>query len=75
MDAYNSGTTNGTVVGTWACNGGENQRWTVRGDGTIRGVRSGLCLDVNTATLKAQLWACWGGENQTWQIQNTHRSR
>ncbi|MEH0532706.1 RICIN domain-containing protein [Streptomyces stelliscabiei] len=76
LDAYNSGTTNGTVVGTWACNGGDNQRWTVGGDGTVRSARSGLCLDVNTATLKAQLWACWGGDNQTWQIQkNTDMRR
>jgi hypothetical protein len=42
----------------------------VGADGTIRSVHSGLCLDGNTATFKAQLWACWGSDNQRWQIQN-----
>ncbi|PMR61906.1 glycosyl hydrolase [Verrucosispora sp. ts21] len=70
LDAYNRGTTNGTVVGTYVCNGGDNQRWTIGGDGSIRSALSGLCLDVNTSTLKVQLWACWGGDNQKWQTEN-----
>lgn len=68
LDAYNAGTANGAVVGTYACNGGANQRWTIGADGTIRGAQSGLCLDVNTGTLKVQLWTCWGGDNQKWQV-------
>ena len=47
-----------------------NQQWTFEGNGTIRGVRSGLCLDVdrnltanNTAVL---LWTCTGSANQVW---------
>nr|WP_246247668.1 RICIN domain-containing protein [Cellulomonas septica] len=55
-----AGDTAGTRVQLWDCNGGTNQQWTSQADGTIRGVRSGLCLDVdrnltanNTAVL---LW-------------------
>ncbi|MFE9399096.1 RICIN domain-containing protein [Streptomyces flavidovirens] len=33
----------------------------------MRGVQSGLCLDVSQSTSKAQLWSCWGGSNQKWQ--------
>ena len=31
------------------CNGGGGQQWRVNSDGTITGVGSGLCLDVNGA--------------------------
>lgn len=68
LDAYNQGTTNNTVVGTYPCNGGANQRWTFESDGTIRGVQSGLCLDVNLSTNRVQLYSCWGGDNQRWQV-------
>ncbi|WP_020521587.1 ricin-type beta-trefoil lectin domain protein [Catelliglobosispora koreensis] len=67
LDAYGQGTSNGTVVGTYDCNGGANQRWAFNSDGTIRGVQSGLCVDVNQSTFKVQLWSCWGGNNQKWQ--------
>lgn len=60
----------GARVQLWDCNGGTNQQWTIQGDGTIRGVRSGLCLDVDrnltandTAVL---LWTCTGSANQVW---------
>ncbi|WP_246001368.1 ricin-type beta-trefoil lectin domain protein [Allorhizocola rhizosphaerae] len=67
LDAFGRGTTNGTVVGTYDCNGGDNQKWVFNSDGTIRGVHSGLCLDANQSTFKVQLWSCWGGNNQKWQ--------
>jgi len=70
LDAYGRGTTNGTVVGTYTCNGADNQRWTIGADGTVRSALSGLCLDVNSATRKVQLWSCWGGDNQKWQVSN-----
>ena len=40
------GTTNGTPVIIWACNGQTNQQWTVNSNGSITNVLSGLCLDV-----------------------------
>jgi alpha-galactosidase len=46
LDAPTNATA-GTRVQLWDCNGGNNQQWTSPGDGTIRGVRSGLCLDVD----------------------------
>lgn len=62
--------TAGTRVQLWDCNGGNNQQWTLQGDGTVRGARSGLCLDVdrnltanNTAVL---LWTCTASSNQIW---------
>ncbi|GAA1870026.1 glycoside hydrolase family 27 protein [Myceligenerans crystallogenes] len=62
--------TAGTRVQLWDCNGGTNQQWTLQSNGTIRGTRSGLCLDVdrnltanNTAVL---LWTCTGAANQVW---------
>lgn len=69
LDAPN-GATAGSGVQLWDCHGGTNQRWTFESNGTIRGVASGLCLDVdrnltanNTAVL---LWYCSGSANQRW---------
>jgi len=64
------GATAGAKVQLWDCNGGTNQQWTAGSDGTLRGVASGLCLDVDrnltangTAVL---LWTCTGAANQRW---------
>ena len=40
------GTSPGTKVQIWSCNGGSNQQWNVNANGTITGAQSGLCLDV-----------------------------
>ena len=44
----------------------------VNADGTVTGVQSGLCLDVNGAGTangtKVQLWTCNGGSNQQWAL-------
>ncbi|GIG41650.1 glycoside hydrolase family 27 protein [Cellulomonas phragmiteti] len=69
LDAPPSATA-GTAVQLWDCNGGTNQQWTHQSDGTIRGVRSGLCLDVDR-NLTANgtgvlLWHCSGAANQRW---------
>jgi lysophospholipase L1-like esterase len=62
--------TAGTRVQIWDCNGGTNQQWTLNSDGTVHGVQSGLCLDVDhnltangTAVL---LWTCTAAVNQRW---------
>jgi hypothetical protein len=72
LDAYGQGTANGTAVSTWTCNGGDNQQWTVRSDGSILGVQSGRCLDVtNAATAggsKIELYDCNSGSNQRWTL-------
>jgi lysophospholipase L1-like esterase len=60
----------GAKAQLWDCNGGTNQQWTLNSDGTLRGVQSGLCLDVDhnrtangTAVL---LWTCSAAANQRW---------
>uniref|UniRef100_UPI00056678F4 RICIN domain-containing protein n=1 Tax=Streptomyces sp. NRRL B-3229 TaxID=1463836 RepID=UPI00056678F4 len=71
LDAYNQGTTDGTRVIIWTCNGQNNQKWTVGSDGTIRNVNAaGLCLDTDrsgTANGTAlQLRTCNGQAGQKW---------
>jgi poly(3-hydroxybutyrate) depolymerase len=72
LDASGQGTSNGTPAIIWDCNGQANQQWNVNGDGTIRGVQSGLCLDASglgTANgTRIQLWSCNGGANQRWTL-------
>ncbi|WP_404870361.1 PHB depolymerase family esterase [Kitasatospora griseola] len=72
LDANAKGTTNGTKVIVWSCNGQPNQQWQANANGTITGVQSGLCLDVaglGTADGTAvQLWSCSGGSNQQWKL-------
>ena len=55
-----SGTTPGTKVDIWDCNGGANQQWTVNADGTITGVQSGLCLDATGAGTANGTWSSCG---------------
>ena len=73
LDAYGQGTTNGTPVIIWDCNGQTNQQWNVNSNGTITGVQSGLCLDANGAGTangtKLILWSC-NGANQQWTLRS-----
>ncbi|WP_225850516.1 ricin-type beta-trefoil lectin domain protein [Streptomyces sp. HPF1205] len=70
LDANGQGTSNGTKVILYTCNGANNQKWTLGIDGSIKGVQSGLCLDVSGAATAngslVQLWACNGANNQKW---------
>ena len=72
LDAYGNGTTNGTKVDIWSCNGQRDQQWTLNANGSITGVQSGLCLDVsNLGTADGspvQLWGCNGQSNQKWTL-------
>ena len=72
LDAYNRGTTNGTRVVIWDCNGQNNQQWNVNADGTITNVFDGLCLDATgggTANgTKLVLWTCNGSNSQKWTL-------
>jgi hypothetical protein len=60
----------GTAVEISDCTGAAGQKWMLASDGTVVGVSSRLCLDVNgNATAngtKVQLWTCNGGSNQKW---------
>ena len=70
VDAYAKGTTAGTKVDLYDCNGGTNQQWNLNANGTITGVQSGLCLDVTGGSTAngalVELWTCNGGTNQHW---------
>jgi O-glycosyl hydrolase len=70
LDANGRGTTSGTKVILWTCNGADNQKWTLNVNGSITGVQSHLCLDVTGAGTAngslVQLWTCSGGTNQQW---------
>ncbi|WP_052441304.1 RICIN domain-containing protein [Streptacidiphilus anmyonensis] len=46
LDVTGAGTTAGTAVGTYGCNGHANQTWTVTG-GTLVNPASGLCLTAS----------------------------
>jgi hypothetical protein len=70
LEAYRRATAPGTVVDIYDC-GGAHQRWTLAEDGTVRGVQSGLCLDVSgAATANGSaviLWSRSGAANQQWR--------
>lgn len=71
LDAPRSAVAGDRVV-LWDCNGGNNQQWTFDSDGTVRGVRSGLCLDVVDGLVDTGngtpvgLWTCTAQANQRW---------
>jgi len=70
LDANGQGTSAGTKVILWTCNGQPNQQWKLNINGTITGMQSGLCLDVSGAATGngslIQLWTCTGATNQQW---------
>jgi hypothetical protein len=72
LDAAGQGTSPGTMVQLWTCNGQANQQWQVNANGTVTGVQSGLCLDVSGAATgngaRVQLWTCNGQSNQQWRL-------
>lgn len=72
LGALGNGTTDGTKVITWDCNGSASQKWTFHPDSSITNDLSGLCLDVtNKGTANgstAQLWSCTGNSNQKWSV-------
>ena len=72
MTAANNQTTPGTPVVISPCGSGTDQQWHFNTDGTITGVQSGICLDVNGASAangtKVQLWTCNHASNQQWTL-------
>ncbi len=60
----------GTQVQIWGCNKGSTQQWSFQPDGTIKGLSSGLCLDVygnNTENgTPIILWNCGNVVNRRW---------
>ncbi|MEH1011819.1 ThuA domain-containing protein [Micromonospora sp. CPCC 206060] len=71
LDVANGGTTDGTKIQLWTCNGTAAQTWTVTPNSTVRAL--GKCLDVSgggTADgTRVQLWTCNGTGAQNWSAQ------
>jgi hypothetical protein len=69
VDIAGANTANGTAIQLYDCNGTNAQKWTIAGDGTIRGL--GKCMDVTAAGTangtKVQLYDCNGTAAQRWQ--------
>ncbi|WTF11695.1 RICIN domain-containing protein [Streptomyces sp. NBC_01613] len=70
LAANADGTTAGTKLILWACNGKTSQQWAFRVDGTIVNRSNGLVIDVTgwgTANgSKVQLWTGLGNATQQW---------
>jgi predicted alpha-1,2-mannosidase len=70
LDDNGAGTTNGTKVQLWDCNGGSAQQWTIASNGTVQ--VAGGCLDVgNGGTANGTLvqwYTCNGTGSQQWQV-------
>ncbi|MEV2193039.1 RICIN domain-containing protein [Streptomyces phaeochromogenes] len=70
LAANGDGTSAGTTLILWACNGKSSQKWSFRVDGTITNRSNGLAIDVtNWGTAngsKVQLWTGLGNATQTW---------
>jgi beta-glucanase (GH16 family) len=69
LDITNNGNTSGAKLELWDCNGGGNQKWSTRPNGTLVNPASGLCVDSpsgNTANgTQLQIWTCNGTGAQT----------
>jgi alpha-galactosidase len=65
-----NGTTNGTQVVIWDCNGSTNQQWTRTGGNQLQVL--GKCLDAyNNQTspgTKVEIWDCNSQANQQWTV-------
>ncbi len=67
-DLANGRYDNGDRVHLWDCHGGNNQKFIVRSDGTIRPkFAQNYCLDASSGITfgsRIHLWQCHGGQNQ-----------
>ncbi|MFJ9523715.1 ricin-type beta-trefoil lectin domain protein [Kitasatospora sp. NPDC101801] len=70
LDLAYGQTVNGTAIQLWDCNGGANQIWQTRADGSLYNPLSGRCVDLpfgdRTYGKALALWDCNGGTNQVW---------
>jgi hypothetical protein len=68
VDMANGRYDSGDRVHLWDCHGGNNQKFIVRSDGTIRPkFNQNYCLDASAGVTfgsRIHLWQCHGGQNQ-----------
>ncbi|MFE0461867.1 ricin-type beta-trefoil lectin domain protein [Kitasatospora sp. NPDC058965] len=75
MNAAGNGTVNNTAVELRACDGGNNQQWIPRADGSVLNPASGRCLaDPSSSVTNGTqliLWDCGAGyQDQAWHVSN-----
>jgi hypothetical protein len=72
LDITGGGTTAGTKVELWDCNGGTNQKWVQQTNGSLLNPQSGLCLDdpgaSSTDGIQLQIYICNGTSAQTFSV-------
>ena len=73
LDVFGGGTTEGTRVELYTCNGaGHQRRWSSGGGEALVNPQSGLCLDdpasSTTDGTQLDLWDCTGNPNQSWTL-------
>ena len=72
MDVSAAGTSNGTPIQIYDCNGTGAQRWQANADGTLRNPVSNKCLDASGNSsangTRLQIWECFAGTNQRWTL-------
>jgi len=70
LDDNGAGTTNGTHIEIYTCNGTAAQQWTIESNGTIQ--TSGGCMDVSNGGTSngtvVQWWTCNNSGAQQWQV-------
>jgi hypothetical protein len=68
---YAAGTTDGTLVDLYSCNGTGAQTWEPQSDGALLNPNSGMCLDdtgYGGSGTQVQIWSCTGNSNQSWAL-------
>lgn len=73
VDVQNGGTSNGTHVRRWACNGSNTERFVYTAEGQLRPQHDNtMCVDINGGKAAAgkavHLWDCDGGSSEKWVI-------
>jgi beta-glucanase (GH16 family) len=68
LDVTAAGTTNGTQIQLYDCNGTGAQQWTAQADGSLKNPASGRCLDSPSGATangtRLQIWDCNGSAAQ-----------
>jgi len=71
LDVDGAGTTNGTTVDYYPCNGTGAQTWEHQSNGELVNPNSGKCLDdtgYGGSGTQVQIWTCDDTSNQQWTL-------
>lgn len=73
MDVASSGSSNGTKVQRWSCNGSSAQNFVYTAEGQLRPKHANtLCVDISGGSAGAgknvHLWDCDGGSSEKWVV-------